>query len=270
MSEYKNLERGVVARYERDYGVHQIVTSANMHVYAVSQPDWLNFYRSLERMLTTSGIILSPELMTTPHPLAELPTFAELARERIDNIRLLSTRHKSGVIALGTMIGTAFSRTNGLVVIERGEQVAVAQKRARGCMSPEERKTFYMDNSTEQRAVFEDPSVAVAICSELLGIGMDARGRRRSQREPHIQQRRTTGLISDDTKTLLVSSCWGVPNQFHQDTTAEQRDTRYGGVLETIAQVIMDEYPNMQDIVMCDRAIPQTGVPPYNAHFFRS
>lgn len=59
--------------YARSYGQHDFVTVGGETVSVVSEPTWQDFYNRLQSSQHLGEFVLSPELITSPFDLVDIP-----------------------------------------------------------------------------------------------------------------------------------------------------------------------------------------------------
>ena len=251
MNESRGHPYNISANYKRSHGVHTFELH-NKKLAAVSAPTWEEYYELVQGLEKNIDIAISPELMTSPVRMEEVSNMEQQISERQEDIRRLSREHPKTIFILGSAIVES-ARKNSLLTFSAGREIARTDKEF---LTPAERQTFTPGTAKIAKPSIEGKEIQLAICADLIPI---------SHRDVMKQQPIFPYILST-TKTLLVSSCWGVPmwgggsNEFGQDE-------RYQGILERCATQVLNLYPNLSDIVMVDRAIPASCLEPYNVHF---
>ena len=243
------LNTNIHARYERTHGVHSFTTTDKTSVTVISKPSWEEYYDSLQALpRDTTGYVVSPELITTP-AVAPIGTLLEQAYKRTQLVREVSTRLPDATLLLGTAYANFSKLYNSALHIENG---TVKKRHNKFHLTLPERGFFQPPPLPERVTVSKD--IGTLICADLIA---DAWSNERYF---------NTASRSSVVKRLFVLACWGVPTSFSEsdDHASQCNDTLTRGVTN-----IFKKYPEVQEIIMADRALPDTGIAPYNAHFTR-
>lgn len=244
------------ARYERRPDVYEFATHDGIPVHAVALPTWEETEAALAQATPLRGYVLTTELITSPYPLEEIPRHLDQVEQRVDRTVELSRLHPEATILLGTVTTDASGTLrNSLAIIRNGEVTGHTDKR--GVMWPDEAAIF-MGTRREQASL--GVGRTALICSDLITAAADGRHAAHPS-DGHA-------LLLDDTQTLLVSSCWAVP-RFRGLFTPDSDDERYRRALERTISELFAGHPNLREVIMADRAIPDSPVAPYTAVFRR-
>ena len=243
------------AQYERSVGLHNFTTVDSTPVAAVAVPTWEEFQQTLVDLPPTKGYVISPELITSPGYLTEIENRATEIQERTDEIQALSKQQPDALILLGT---ATFDRDNSLVrnslaVISDGETRGYIDKR--GGMLPLENQIF--SKQPRQQATLLSAGHTALICSDIIWAMSFGRS-----------DRKKNDWIPPHVETLLVSSCWAVP-QSEGPTSPSLNEERFKDALERTIRKLFERYHNLKEVVMVDRVIPDSQVEPYTAQFRR-
>jgi hypothetical protein len=242
--------------YRREPGIHRFTLSDNTPVTAIAEPSWERFQEAFSTLPATSGYIISPELITSPLALNETRASKAEIQAKVDIVRELSSEHPDAHILLGSAsFDDEDTMRNSLHVIVDGHIRGFIDKR--GIMWPVEGREF----SRKLRLQSELKSIghSALVCSDLITALSFGLGERVPKKDEYI---------SPAAETLLVSSCWAVPQYDHLNTP-RSGDERFLGPLERTITGIFQGYPNLKEVVMVDRAMPISETSPYTAHFKR-
>lgn len=256
--------RNFDVRYERDYGVHEFETHDGQPVTVISQPTWEDFIDSVSQgQFKHEGIVVSPELITSPYHLSMLPQRTSEVTSRTIQLQTLSTRYPEVTFLLGTATykesGDNSLPSNSLVFIRDCIRIGMSSKRLLG---PFEHGIFRSARN-EDTTTLPGSSIGTLICADL--ITTVSRVYDKETRRP-VAELPTEPSIDTKTRTLIVSSCWAIP--FFDEGNGS--DERFQKPLEECVSGVFDVYPNVQEVIVADRAIEiseTTG--PFNAHFTR-
>lgn len=251
---------GLEVRVEREHGIHQYETLDGMQVTGISAPSWEDCEAALQTLPTTDGYVVTPELITSPVPLDEIASLHAEVLQRIRTVREISQRHLWTRFLLGTALFNEFEPrpTNSVVALMTGREIGRQHKRGASWGEAEHLHVSY--DHVDGRAV-DKPSHSVLVCAEL--------GAAAALGPPDIRQRtharvKADQLIPPETRTIIAMSCWGVPR--HEGDTPEVVEAICGDVLGHAVTNIFEFYPNVQELIMVDRAIPEIGTQPFNFH----
>lgn len=259
-----------MAEFESDYknspGVHHFEMSGGQAIDVVSANDWSTFDGLLRATeFNSDSIALTPELMTSPQPLAEIPAMADVICRRLVGVQLFSAIHPETTFMLGSAtprqkLGQEIGNDlipdflNSLVFIKDIVRTGIAHKR----------KLIHLN----ELAVFDDISpkapygllekgIAAVVSSDLIMAANEGR-KAFPAKVPYIDQ---------SAHTVLVSACWA--GQFPAPT-GRVEEKRYREPLEQTVGMVFDFYPTVNDIVIADRIAPHRAKQPFNAHFRRT
>src|SRR5579871_5952370 len=127
--------------YHRSYGVYQTELTDGTSVSSLSFPSWDEFHIALSSLPETTGYVISPELITSPVPLTQIPGMSEVVRSRVEMVEETSNDHPRATFLLGTSSTDELGITrNSLAVVEKGRTVGHVDKR--GWMWPHELDVF--------------------------------------------------------------------------------------------------------------------------------
>jgi len=248
----EELKPSFEAKYVREYGVHQFEAIDGTPITAISEPGWPKFCESFASLPQTGGYIVSPELITDPDKVLEIPEHKDEILDDIECAKEMSALQPHAYILLGTAtFDNPFAQKprNSLLILHRGKEVGRVNKRF--LLSSSEQEVFEGDVS-EAPTRLPKLGHAAIICSDLLmpsRYGMDS-----------------YGFINPVARTLLVSSKWASPLIDGMKVT----DERFKNPLEIQVGQFFESFPNLQEIIMVDRAASETGLQPFNAHFKRA
>lgn len=238
--------------YRREYGVHSFELKDGTQVSALSFPNWEDFYQQLIDLPETKGYVVSPELITSPSPLNEIRSQKEEIVNRTNSVAEVSAQHPDAMFLLGSAsFDSSDNMRNSIVVIQNGSILGHIDKR--GKMWATEAREFSRD--IRQQAELMNLGHSALVCSDLI------------IEQAHTYPNRSPyKFINKDTETILLSSCWAVP-QYDDLPHPTSADERFKKPLEFDVQQLFNRYPHLREIVMVDRAIPEVGNEPYTAHF---
>lgn len=272
----------VLPTYERAYGMREFPINGGQGegaegrvITVASQPTWESFFYMLRTAPPRSlgEIALGPELITSPGPLAAIPSQRERIEHRVGLMQQLSEDHPTTTFVFGTATfddsrnGSRGHRpANSVVSLYRGEVVGQHNKQY---PSPGggEKDVFTFQQEAEAGST-GDPSVVTLVCADIIGeAGSDDTRemllRGTGGNEPHQ-------LVGDDVTTVLVSSSWATPVE--RDPLAgdlAMHDERFRNALEIRVGKLFERHPQVRELVIADR-VPAgiEGVEgPYSAHF---
>ena len=248
---------GYEAHYDRDPGVYHYSTEGGMPVYALALPTWEELEQSLGELSPMNGYVVTPELITLPVAVEEIDGMAREIEDRIAKTIELSQLHPDATILLGTpTIDEAGVIRNSLAIVSRGELVGYIDKR--GIAWEEEARVF--SRSPRSQASLE-AGYAALICSDIITAAACGRFTK--------AQTDSRNLLGAEAKTLVVSSCWAVPR--YEDLFVSATDERrYSEALERSVSDLFMAYPELQEVIMVDRATTDSSVLPYTGHFKRT
>lgn len=256
MAEHSTLPestRSVSADYRRRAGTHYFSTVDGVPVAAISAPNWEDFTGELEALPEASGYVLTPELMTATGNLADIPQKFPEIDARVAAVRSISHRHPDATVLLGTPTLDSNGRIrNSLAVIQDGKVGGYIDKR--GLMWPEEERLFSAPH--RQQARLRSLGHSALICSDMINASVVAPPSRNA-------------LLTSDTKTLLVGSNWAIPRS-EDFCTPDSYEERFGGALTTTVDRLFLGHPNLEEVIMADRAVEGSGKAPFTAHFRRT
>ena len=259
---------GVVeTHFERCHGVHQYVTNDGMPITGISEPTWEKFAATLDDLPTTDGYIISPELITSPVPLAEIAAVRTDIEERAAWVQEVSNRHPWARLLLGTAtFEDQESRPYNSVVAYMGGREIGRQHKVAGAMG----EGVYMRvgfDLADMKAL-SLPQHHMMLCADIIqAAGHGAAIAGDTDVLPAVIQR-YYNLIPAAARTVIVSSCWGVPPKETTETTV--LETKCFKVLTNCVETVLDTYPGVEEVIVIDRAIPEFGLEPFNARFQRA
>lgn len=210
----------------------------------------------MRELSPATGYVLSPELITAPYALQAVRSRMTEVQQRIDTVKKLSEDHPEASILLGTpTLGDDGLMRNSLAVISQGRINGHIDKR--GVMSAAEEREF--TRQVRPQTALRTGHAAL-ICSDIIAAAAYGRAT-----ESHTFD---NGWLRPDTTTLLVSSCWAVP-QFRTASTPASDEERFGGALKRTIGNLFSGYPNLEEIIVVDRALPFSSAGPYTGQFSR-
>lgn len=253
--------------YARAYGQHDFTLMSGSVVSAVSQPSWEEFTSTLLSAKSLGGIVLSPELITSPEALEEIPGRQAVIEARVEETRELSIKLPATLIVLGTATfsNPAGRPANSQLFIKNG--AVVAQNNKRFSYFPLEKEVFTMRQAADM-AVCPGSNIVGMICSDLLGestrVASDLLLEGSDEPSP-------PPIVGQTTETVLVSGCWALPVQSNPAIDRNiSREDRFRLALENRMLMLFRKYPALREAVMCDSLPATSGVEaPYNVHITR-
>lgn len=247
------MNRLFTSDYRRESGIHDFYAHDGTAVTSLSAANWEEFSDLLASTEPRSGYYITPELITTPLPLEEIPDSLPLAGERVEAVVSLSRQHPDATILLGTpSVDDAGTVRNSLAVIKDGELRGHIDKR--GTMWPEESRLFSRELRSQNPLI--NVGHAVVICSDVVSTYMAADRPDSSRRLP------------ETVNTLLVSSTWAIPrSEAFGVASPHPPEERFRGTLERAVTSLFKAYPSLSRVIFTDRT-PQGGTTrPFNAQF---
>lgn len=254
-----------ITRFERSHDVHVFRAMDGMEITGISVPSWEEFEATLADLPLTDGYITSPELITSPVTLDEIPGMRSVIEERTEWVREESRRHPMARILLGTATfgpGGQMPR-NSVVAFVDGQEVG-RQHKIQGSWG--ENKFFQSSGDSEENGVAVDiTGHRLLICFDLIEAANSASATTRPLSEG--VRARANRIIPSSARTIIAVSCWGVPplDGLNQDQT----ETICASALNRSAHGVFLHFPRLEEIIIVDRAIPEVGTRPFNAHIKR-
>jgi hypothetical protein len=253
----------VEANYARSYGQHDFVATSGEVVSVVSEPTWESFYRRLESSERLGDFVLSPERITFPIGLNDIPASQADIERRIADVQELSLERPDTTIVLGTpTFNNPTGRpANSLIFITAGEVAAQTNK---GFSTyPAEERVFTLRQATASRTTAQ--AFAGMVCSDILdertGNGYEVGGEQDS-----VQK------ITADTRTVLLSACWAIPLVGIPEAVmpSGNHESRFRRQLEGRIALLFSRNPGVREVIIADRLPPGSKLDaPYNGHFTR-
>lgn len=239
-------EHCFTADYQRGYGMHTF-DEMETPVTVISQPDYTQFLHCLSELATsTSGIVLSPELIANAETDGGWTFNPQVIAERITEIQEVSGRLPGCDIVLGaSQYDNARRLHNAALYLSEG---IVLGSRHKALLTPGERGIF-------AAAPFLQPELqlgrlSIAICADIIAAGSNVP---------------VENLMTAHTSTLLMPAYWSVPLSY----SVPDRDAWYQINLENAVETTFQNHPELAHIVVADRAKTGSDIQPYNAHFQR-
>jgi hypothetical protein len=252
------FENNVSADYRRSHGIHEFLVGQQV-VSVLSAERWVAFDDQLKQLPIQGGYIVTPELMTTAGiSLDGIRNEKQLVGERISHVQRMSMRHADATIALGTAVIGQQAVWNGISVIQNG---AIIERVNKHSLTNPESEIFEKGEMLAKRYQPE-PEIQLATCSEIVGLYLNCNIRKDYPRVPQVN-------TLTDARTLIVSSCWSVPQYTAFDPYAPPDEERYRGQLETVVGSIFSAFQSLDHIVMADRRPEGGTIEPLNVHFAR-
>lgn len=239
------------AEYVREHGAHEFYAVDGTPIWAVSVPDLPSLCKVFVRLPQTHGYIVTPELITGPQRVQDIPSNKEQILNDLEIAKEMSAQQPNAHLFIGTpTFDNPFSKKprNSLLIFKKGKEVGRVNKRY--ILSQAEQEVFESDIA-EAPALLPTLGHAAIICSDLL--------------MPNRFGNESYGFIAPSTKTLIVASKWASPLVDRMEIT----DERFKNPLETQVQTFFERFPNLLEIIMVDRSSEETGLKPFNAHFKR-
>lgn len=257
-------------QYARAYGKHDFVAIGGKIVSVLSQPTWEEFWEQLSSGPSLGHIALSPELMTSPVPLDEIPSQRAEIMARVNQVKELSHDHPHTTIVLGTAAfdPKADKPANSLVFIQQGE--VVAQRNKTYSLSPWEKRIFTMQQARHRDTIH--PYLAALVCSDILGETTDISLYPNSALAARSDNPTPQQLVPDNAEIVLFSTCWAIP--LIDDPAIDaimSRETRFKSQLEGRIRRLFCARPLLKEVIVADRLASISGVSaPYNGRFTRA
>jgi hypothetical protein len=258
------------ANYARAYGQHDFVALSGEVVSVLSDPTWEDFYGRLESSARLGEFVLSPELITSPLGLEDIPAKQADIEGRVAEVRQLSRQRPDTTIVLGTPTFNNLSGrpANSLVFIAGGDIVAQANKSF--SFYPAEKRVFTLQSAPTSRAI--DRKIAGIICSDILGEGYKTEYGMtllvEGSDEPNPGSK-----ITADTETVLLSACWAIPlakDVLPGAGSSTTHEDRFRWQLENRIASLFRHNPTLREVIVADRLPAGSEVEaPYNGHFTR-
>lgn len=248
-------------KYFPEYGIHSIPNGDSVD-HLVSFPTWEETELALKNNMPTSGRIITPEYITTPHDISHISESTELIRERINMMKDLSLQTDAEIY-----LGTPYQRPvrtavggyrqawqNSVLHINQGNLTGITSKEV---ILPVEEK-FGIEQAPRNRERIIRNGRAVLICAELYSY----------PDRPSIN-------FTHNVKEVIAPTMWATPVDGVNDPHTTKMIKEAGGpsnyyrkMLErTIGTVTLAKLPNVDRVTTVDRGTPDT--PPYNAVFER-
>lgn len=256
-------------RYVREHGVHQFRVANGMEVTGISEPTWEAFEKALDNLSQkTDGYIVTPELMTSPVPLDQVAGMQATIEARTEWVRDISSRYPWARILLGT---ATFDRKEELprssvLAFFGGKEIGRQHKIG---AAQDEGEYFHYDwNIEKPDTALDIDHQRLLICSDMA----EAAGAAKIASQPNFghRQERADRIISPTARTLIAVSCWVILKS-EREVTASPRaiENVCQESLDGVTRTIFALYPRLRELIIVDRAIPELGTRPFNAHFKR-
>ncbi len=264
-----SLESDLISiRYVREHGVHQFGAVNGVEVTGISVPTWEDFETALDELPPTDGYIVSPELITSPVPLDQVAGMQKTIEERTEWVRDISARHRWARILLGTATFDPVEELprNSVLSLFGGNEIGRQHKI--GAAQGEGTYFHYDWNLEKPGRALDIDSQRLLICADMA----EAAGAAVLASQPNFGHRRERAdrIIPPAARTIIAVNCWAVP-------ISDRRITASPRVIENVCQKSLDgvtrtifaSFPALRELIMVDRAIPELGTRPFNAHFKR-
>ncbi len=258
----------ISVRYVREHGVHQFRAANGMQVTGISEPTWEDFEAVLDGLPPTDGYIISPELITSPVPLDQVAGMQKTIEDRTEWVREISERHPWARVLLGTATFDPVEKLprSSVLAFSGGKEIGRQHKisAVRG-----EHELFHNDWDIEKPdTAVDNDSQRLLICSDMAAaatIGFLA-----EKPDYAAISERKDRIISPAARTLIAVNCWAVPISEREITVSPRAiESACQGLLDDTTRKIFDSFPGLKEIITVDRAIPDLGTRPFNAHFKR-
>lgn len=261
-----STEVKISAEYARSYGQHDFVAAEDRTVSVISEPDWKNFFARLSNADSLGDVVLTPELITSPGAIEEIPAKRPVIEERIEAVREVSQRYAGTVIVLGTATFNGHP-ANSQLFIKGGEIIGQVNKGF--SYHQAEKSQFKLGEMPNGGGTGLGSGIAGLICADLVAeartlLQFPVAG---STKSDGLEYRPKTGL---DTKTVLLSSCWAVPavNDRLIDGFWTNPEERFRPQLENSVALLFRMRPALQEVIVADRVPPMSDLSgPLNARF---
>ncbi len=259
----------ISVRYVREHGVHQFQAANGTQVTGISEPSWEAFETALDELpVNTDGYIVTPELMTSPVPLDQVAGMQASIEERTEWVREVSVRHPWARILLGTATFDPAEELPRSSVLAFCDGKEIGRQHKIGAVRGEH-EHFHNDWDIEKPDTAVDiNSQRLLICSDMAAaatIGFLA-----EKPDFAFMRERKDRIIPPAARTLIAVNCWAIPRSQREITVSPR-------VIEKVCQELLngsvrkifDSFPALKEIITVDRAIPELGTRPFNAHFKR-
>lgn len=262
---------GLQVDYARAYGSHDFTVAHGEVVSVLSEASWEAFSDRLISAPAPGNIALSPELITSPMPLEEIPDHRDVIEARIEEAKEASTRFPATTVILGsaTFNNSTGRPANSQLFIRDG--IVRAQNNKRFSINPDEKKIFTL-RQAESLPQSITGRLAGLVCSDILGASAGGNPMTLGLLYEGSDETSPLPIADEAADTFLMSGCWAVP--VVSDPALDRiinREDRFRFALEGSMARLFRNYPNLQDVVVADRLAPDSGVDlPYNAHFARN
>lgn len=242
---------GYASDYRPEAGEHVFTTSDSVRVTAIAHPTWERFRDTAVNLPPTEGYIISPELITSIYPLDQIRDYYAQIIERVETVTELSEQHPKALILLGTAtVDEEGVMRNSLAAISQGRVEGYIDKR--GILSFSEAEVF--STKRREQATLLSLGHSALVCSDIMSVGW------------------RRGLVSSTTETLLISSCWAVP-QFETPNAPTSHEERFKKPLETTVSGLFRALPRLREVIIVDRALitdeTDVKVTQFTGHFSR-
>lgn len=269
-----------------EYGQMDTTDSLGNEISIISASCFEDFVASLVQAPDSNKIILSPELITaTGINFAELNLYKNEIEQRIFQILKISESLPSARIILGTPLWDSESPkpSNVVLLIQNGKIIQKTKKITNADLEEFETFDFIPDNESQNSV---NTKTGILICSDLANAGAvrtfdfnnpkmkDLMGR---MGKPWIlQYSDMPKFIDPNWNTIFVPTIWGAGGNVKWADRSEPNEYYKDALITAVARVFKN-FPNVQDIIVCDMNWPEdetckgkVATKPLNYHFRRS
>lgn len=258
----------ISVRYVREHGVHQFQAANGTQVTGISEPSWEAFETALDELPTTDGYITTPELTTSPVPLDRVADMRATIEDRTEWVREVSVRHPWARILLGTATFDPAEELPRSSILAFSDGKEIGRQHKIGAAQGEGDYFLYDWDIGKLNTAVDNNSHRVLICADMA----EAAAAAVIANQPNFAHRRERAdrIISPEARTLIAVTNWVVrKSEKPLNVTPRVIENICQKSLDAVTRTIFGSYPAVREIIMIDRAIPELGTRPFNAHFKR-
>lgn len=266
-----------IATYYHTYGVfrfpikEQGEENRTPAVTAVSAHTWSHFRHLLATKISAvDRLVVSPELITVAGEMFDGYRYRikRLVEERVGELLRFSQRYPETIFLLGTpTFRHDHKPKNSVVFVQSGKVLGQTNKRSSA--TEWERTAFELVAEEPAVLVPQQGTIGVLICADLATTSIH----RLCHSEEVLRECGRGNMIGvnptfihPSAKILIVTSCWGVGGNKRLGAGVPNPTAYYQAQLGAISRRVLTYYPNLEKIIVVDRA-PNNRQTPINGVF---
>ncbi len=250
----------------KSQGAQEFIINSR-RIAAVSVPTWYDYIQTISGLpndFAPNDVIVSPERITSPGSLEQIPYIIDEIERRIEEAQWHS-QFLTAQLLLGTVMSNGGKLSSSVIALSGCTQLWTCHKQF--SLSEAEGEIFDLKASNHRKNGADD-GLAVLISEDIFAVASAAV--RAQILDDELSKNELNNALDPRADTLILVGSGGVHRAWHEGADEATLAVRHRETVEKVGRIILGARPNITDIVMVERRSDSGDNNPCTTHIKRA